>query len=218
MEIDWKKKYEEALEKARELHGTVAVGKNFFVEIFPELRESKDEKIRSALLRGFNSMLANQPIGTFYGEPIKDIIAYLEKQKGQKPLPGFDDLTPDEKMNHPLYLEGFDAGREVGRIEAEQRPGWSEEEEQWLDNAIYFLESAKRHYIDDPYEIEETIVWLKSLKNRGNFLKRNSNSPSWKPSAAQMVALLSELPVVKGSGNKVQNILESLYDDLTKLL
>ena len=50
-------------------------------------------------------------------------LAYLEKQKEQKPLPGFDELTPNEKMNHPLYREGFVAGQK----EAEQRPAeWSE--------------------------------------------------------------------------------------------
>ena len=138
------------------------------------------------------------------------------KEKGQKSLPGFDDLTPDEKMNHPLYLEGFDTGREVGRVEAEQKPGWSEEDEHRIKDAIYFLESAMRHYAATS-EIEKTIAWLKSLKNRGNSPKGSANSP-WKPSAEQMAALLSWLPIVKGSGDKEQNILETLYDDLKKLM
>lgn len=45
---------------------------------------------------------------------------------------------------------------------------------------------------------------------------RSTNS-HWKPSEEQMKALLSKLPVVKGSGDKVQYLLESLYDDLKKL-
>lgn len=44
-------------------------------------KESEDERIRKAMMRGFNSMLANQAIGTFAGEPIKNILSYLEKQK-----------------------------------------------------------------------------------------------------------------------------------------
>ena len=33
---------------------------------------------------------------------------------------GFDELTPEEKMNHPLYLEGFEVGRKVGLVLAEK--------------------------------------------------------------------------------------------------
>ena len=71
-------------------------------------KESDDERIRSAMIRGFNSMLANQPIGTFAGEFIKDILAYLEKQKEQKST--FDDYlkaTPAErrKMSMTEILE-----------------------------------------------------------------------------------------------------------------
>lgn len=40
---------------------------------------------------------------------------------------------------------------------------------------------------------------------------------TWKPSEEQMNALLSQLPAVKGSGNKVQNILQTLYNDLKAL-
>lgn len=32
----------------------------------------------------------------------------------------FDGLTPEEKMNHPLYLEGFEVGRKVGLVLAEK--------------------------------------------------------------------------------------------------
>lgn len=33
---------------------------------------------------------------------------------------GFDGITPEEKMNHPLYLEGFEVGRKVGLVLAEK--------------------------------------------------------------------------------------------------
>ena len=49
--------------------------------LIPELEENEDERIKSAMIRGFNSMMANHPVNTFAGVSIRDIIAYLEKQK-----------------------------------------------------------------------------------------------------------------------------------------
>lgn len=110
-------------------------------------------------------IIKNQGICTKYEENPKYGQSLEEEQK---PLPGFDDLTPDEKMNHPLYLEGFDAGREVGRVEAEQKPEWSEEDEK-------MVETICKEGDLKPSEQR----WLKSLKNRGNSPQSNTNSPSW---------------------------------------
>lgn len=63
----------------------------------------------------------------------KEVIDHPEKyglQKEQKPLPHFDELTPEEKMNHPLYLEGFDVGRAVQKVfDAQNQPEVDLEEE-----------------------------------------------------------------------------------------
>ena len=85
-------------------------------KVILEPKESEDEKIRSAMLRGFNSILANQPIETFYGESIRDIIAYLERQKEQKPH-----WKPSEEQMEALdcaigmfgYMRMADALREL---------------------------------------------------------------------------------------------------------
>ena len=69
-------RYEEALAKARELHGTVAAGRDFLAEIFPELRESEDERIRRHLI---------DIVETYWGttnDPGKAAdLAWLERQK-----------------------------------------------------------------------------------------------------------------------------------------
>lgn len=76
-------RYEEALEKARELHGTVAAGRDFLAEIFPELRESEDERIRKAIMEvlkrvsGATDVLENQ------GTTFKKAMIWLEKKKEQ---------------------------------------------------------------------------------------------------------------------------------------
>lgn len=79
----------------------------------------------------------------------------------------------------------------------QQKQEWSEEDEEYLRRAI--------NAVKNTYPM--TANWLKSLKERY----------TWKPSDAQMGALLSKLPAIKGSGYEIQCVLETLYDDLKKL-
>ena len=83
--MDYEKKYNKALAWMREVYPELqGAAKEDAEHYFPELKESEDERIRSAMIRGFNSMMANQPVGTFAGESIRNILSYLEKQKEQK--------------------------------------------------------------------------------------------------------------------------------------
>lgn len=75
------KAYDEALEKAKKYHEECKMrGNDWFVEdiedMFHELKESEDERIRKKLIDYFNICS-----GDYYGElKRKDIIAWLEKQ------------------------------------------------------------------------------------------------------------------------------------------
>lgn len=71
---DYEKKYKDALAKAREIHRNEAE-KRFDMEwLFPELKESEDEKIRKALVRFHKSTI------DIDGIKGADILAWLEKQ------------------------------------------------------------------------------------------------------------------------------------------
>lgn len=77
--MNYEKKYEEALERAKNLHkDAIEMGENIRAKqceiIFPELKESEDEKIRKALIRFHKSTI---DVDGIKGE---DIIAWLEKQ------------------------------------------------------------------------------------------------------------------------------------------
>ena len=80
---------------------------------------------------------------------------------------------------------------------------WSEEDEHRRKDAIYFLESAKKHYADTS-EIEKTIDWLKSLR------------PHWKPSEEQMKALETAIHIFPVDA-KNRKELELLKAQLNKL-
>ena len=184
----------------------------FLVPEVRELRESyerqvEDERIRETLIHIVKGACDKYGI-KYRGDDITEekLLFYLEKQKEQKeqkpvpPLPPFDEMTPEDKMTHPLYLEGFDTGREVQKVFDEQKPAeWSEEDEDNLCRVIRVLE-------DNDSDWKELSNWLKSLR------------PSWKPSEEQMNALDKAIPVCMGVvGRDEIAPLESLYEQLKKL-
>ena len=73
----------ERLEKAKELYPTANADQRYVLEcLFPELKESEDERIRETLLNYFKDYKTQEEIGVkrFFGIPTDDIIAWLEKQ------------------------------------------------------------------------------------------------------------------------------------------
>lgn len=71
------KRYDDALERAKKLYrqGTITESLCF---VFPELKESEDERIRKAIIEYFNLQDDNT---TYSFIPKKDILAWLERQK-----------------------------------------------------------------------------------------------------------------------------------------
>lgn len=80
--MDYEKKYKEALEIARQFseHPLQEDSSNIVEYIFPELKESEDEKVRKALIEYFRWNV-QQLLNDFSN---KEAIAWLEKQGGQK--------------------------------------------------------------------------------------------------------------------------------------
>lgn len=86
------KRFDEAIEELRGLLDGIHEEKcdimeDDIVRIFPELKESEDEKIRNVLVDYFKRYKEQEECGikTFYGIPTDNIIAWLEKQGEHKP-------------------------------------------------------------------------------------------------------------------------------------
>ena len=132
--IAWLEKQKENIEKEyvfRPLPGTnTTIAAEQAIE-----RAKKGEH----LVLAFNGMYIPVTKYNNVKELVDEYYTRLEKQKEQKPnlLPGFEGLSPDEEMSHPLFLKGFDVGRKVGHIEAKQKPLSTEETEL---NSVAFLE------------------------------------------------------------------------------
>ena len=110
------KAYDEALERASKYHTPDSNNTNLkavLENIFPELRESEDERIRKSLIELVEQFMAD--------ERKEKTIAYLEKQKEQN-HDGKKWLTPEElhRIEQLRYEAGFDAGV---RSEMEKQKG-----------------------------------------------------------------------------------------------
>ena len=111
--MDYEKKYKEALERAKVIYqgsykpDTAATIAETLQNVFPELCESEDERIRKAIhiyLDWLDGHKDYQPKGDY---TIKDMIAWLEKQEG------CEHIKKDwlEHIKQSWYREGFIDGK-----------------------------------------------------------------------------------------------------------
>ena len=187
---DARESFESALEKAW----------NDYHNGYENVDKLEDDYVECAHAKGFRE-------GYLFG---------IEKQKEQNELPlmgGYADLYFDEWNLHkqnPTKRQCFKEGmRYARRLQKEQKPAWSEEDEKHLDYIIKYI----THYDFNQDEMG-TLEEYHNLHNGAvNFLK--SLRPSWKPSEEQMEAL--EVAFRKDGDDEYRNIINSLYNDLKRL-
>ena len=178
------KAYDEALERAKELIAKwTGKNKDFYTKdyayIFPELRESEDERIWEAIVREFERASNSYLIETY--DLSKDkFLAYLEKQKEpentsastmipscweteqkeQKPAEWSeeDEQQTDKVLND--YALGHISSAAVKMWFKSLRPSWKPSEEQ-----MKALESARLMYAHG-LEREDIAVILESLQEQ----------------------------------------------------
>ena len=98
------KAYDEAIEKLRSLHddydtiSTLIDIKKELENIFPELKESEDERIRKAQLDYWRSVGGKE----WHGVPVQEAIAWLEKQGAQQAV--LDELEITLSVSEDAYL------------------------------------------------------------------------------------------------------------------
>lgn len=161
-------------------------------------KESEDEKIRKELI----GYLTHRAEVTGFIDEDKDCkrwIAYFEKQKEQKPESC--DCSRDEES----YTNGIHhvlMNPEAYGLIKQKPAEWSEEDKHCIHQLILFCENC----MQQDSEAIRCATWLKSLRPQ----------PHWKPSEEQMKAL--EDAFRKDGGNEYRKIINSLYNDLQKLL
>ena len=110
---------EEAIKKIKEAMPTMWKDtKEAIQTVIPELRESDDEKIREEMIRYFTEMKK----GGSASLPYDDCIAYLERQKEQKPADEAEKFFDSAES----YNQGFVAGQKKMKEDIEKGFGISE--------------------------------------------------------------------------------------------
>lgn len=237
--MDYEKAYKEALERAKgviEQNPLMEYLKKGIEYIFPELKESEDERIRKGIIRNLE-YLADRAEG-FVKDELKERIAWLEKQGEQKPIISNNALREgithfgitqyqidnwlkkyvdvekqgEQKIKTPEESLGIDSDTYNKIVDecvyGEQKPAWSEEDEKQA-------RQIERIVHDDgcSQKLQKQIAdWFKSLKERCN----------WKPSDEQMEALEHFVRSIGESGyaspyDNNTKVLYSLLSDLKKL-
>lgn len=195
--MDYEKMYKKALEIAKSKISNVdRKDRLYYVddieEIFPELKESEDEKIRNDILY----FLEEQRKAGGLNRP--DWIAWLEKQgdkKSSKSMILWHDVSEEPQEMHELLCE------------------WKSEDAVWHDVAFYHTDT-KTFWNGSSQIIDVTkwariddISWLKTLRPY----------KQWKPSEEQMTILQYLVENSSHPNPNIIPILESLYEQLKAL-
>ena len=204
------KAYDEALKKAKEMYDTYRFSvdpSNFkptdFEYIFPQLKESEDERIRKGLIDIFNTALGQDFLQRKAGLNRDEVIAYLEKQKikekQDRMMPVYNDRDSFESALEKAwksynecgsrtvdsfeddYIEcahakGFREGYLFGiEKQKEQKQEWSESDKQNINLIISYLDSYIEEHNDTfgADECKYLQYWLKSLPL--NLKKKNED-------------------------------------------
>lgn len=166
--MDYKEKYEQALENLKKIKAANKDNKELmdFIEYqYPELKESEDEKARKGLIDFLKSPFVAENITD---EKVAPWIAWLEKQGEQaNPYSGIS----FEYNDHTWGMCARDGGVDICldkqlfthlEKQKEQKPTWSEEDEDYYDAIIAKLEVTQF----DALLTDNQMEFLKSLKSR----------------------------------------------------
>lgn len=194
--MDYKEKYKQALERAKESLNDGTISQNtidYLYGILPELKESEDEKIRKALIWHLTRVDNEIPLGAYHsidGVEIKDMIAWLEKQGEQKPTQEIEPFEAEHGKYYYCIKDYFCGGRKqaskgdvVQALRGLPIMGLKDASEYFLP--VSFIKCNSAWSEDDDWiktkimkvllgsetfltteETNECVDWLKSLKQR----------------------------------------------------
>lgn len=182
------KAYDEAIERAKKLYGNgIAEG------IFPELKESDDEKMRNFIINELACLRATDEKSSDRYEELTNAIDWLEKQRDKDKL--IQELGEYKVKYTQEVLEKY-----VNSMS-------NKDDERLRKTAIAFL----KDFAEQGYEnAVECIAWLEKQRKPKSY---------WKPTEEQYEALdyaYNSCPDTE-RGNYYEGVLETLIEDLHML-
>lgn len=195
---DKAKAYDKAIERANELlyvSDKESLQYQTIKHILPELIESEGEKIRKELIQ----RVIHDGNGRYtYNK--NDYITWLEKQgehaNFRSKIQVGDKVTRNE-AGMLVNISQLNRIAKPAKKRDEQKPTWSEEDENMLNTVIKSCDQCGNGY---------AYYWLKSIKDRC----------TWKPSEVQMQCLQDLIDFYEAHSCGITT-LKSLYNDLKQL-
>ena len=206
--MDYEKKYKEAFKRAKGMYEQGMMPERLEY-VFPELKESEDEKIKKWLIELVEEVRKANSTNVEHNDMCSKALAWIEKQAEHANFRNKIQIGDKVTRNRDGYLVNLSQLNRVAKKDkkqGEQKPAWSEEDEIRMDNLYYFLEEYGNQYYGH-LTLQGTISWLKSLKERY----------TWKPSDEQMEALANALSLAKNCGEESAFDLRTLYEQLKNL-
>ena len=230
---NYEKKYNEALARAKDVkngpspHDSSVATVEY---IFPELRESEDERIRKEIIAFLKHYHTGEGDSVTYDN---DWLVYLEKQKEQKPAEWSEE---DEKKIGRLrsvvnqlasYTDSLDVNGDYCEGDYAELDTWlkslrpqSQGTYKLIVHNIYGMLKDKDFFDITPSHrvslLNDICVRCKNADEQAEIL----DVPSWKPSDEQMNALKDAIIYVESSESNFKGsgfLLESLLNNLQKL-
>lgn len=160
------KRYDELKVTAQRLEEDGCFDKITLFDLFPELKESEDERIRKAIINVFAS---HKDYEVFFGASVEDILAWLEKQAEQKSI---DNLTPQEAMDIAV-AKCFEQGEQKpAKVEPKFKIGdWVILTAGELSSTLKIvgIDSKKKKYYFDDYSflpiVDEDLLSLWTIQD-----------------------------------------------------
>lgn len=122
------KAHDEALERARQIARQGGASRYLVTQIFPQLAENEDERIRKAIM-GLTYIDGIEPILTKCSITAQDIRKYLEKQKDAKSKYAGMIVVSQEEWNSAI-ADAFKHGMDEGKKQKKQKPVINDEQQE----------------------------------------------------------------------------------------
>ena len=175
--MDYKIMYEQAIKRAKAMIQVAANQEEIYnsvITIFPELKESEDDKIRKRIIHALHGDVLEM-------SEIKEAIDWLEKQGEQNLV---EDVNSDDYGIDSLWHAHRILEKTLGKVEGyqsddgilehecaisavkklyEQKPAWSEEDDRMMNDTLAVVDWYAGKHRNISVKVSN---WLKLLKSR----------------------------------------------------
>ena len=212
------KAYDNIIQRVTELYETrTSLTMEQMERLFPELRESEDERIIGCIKKIVGAARHSQ-MDLIDDEAADAILAWLEKQKEQKPVKTAKEAWKEMRLeayaqasgnrHEPNYSDDStkmfslcdidEIFEKIGNSTVGSQPAeWSEEDEKHTNSILERLEGMCKKgetFTRTRFAVSEDEDWLKSLPERFNFQPKQK----WGENAWQRLKMIAEYLRYKG--------------------